>query len=98
MERTCLHRFFDAIVSAHSLGHPKEELEFWRSLSRSEVFAPARTLLVDDSLPVLRAARAYGIRHLFAVSKHDLQKPIRYITEFPAIEDFRELMPPRTRA
>ncbi|MBS1214904.1 MAG: superfamily hydrolase [Proteobacteria bacterium] len=98
MEKTSLHRFFDAIVSSHSLGHPKEEPAFWSKLAEIETFTPTRTLMVDDSLPVLRSARVYGIRHLVAVSKHDTQKPNRHITEFPAIEDFRELMPVAPRA
>jgi putative hydrolase of the HAD superfamily len=50
-------------------------------------------LLVDDSLPVLRSARSFGIRHLVAVRKHDSTRPVRQITEFKAIEDFREIMP-----
>ena len=93
MERTCLHSFFDAIVSSHDLGLPKEEPAFWERLRNSEPFDALTTLLVDDSLSVLRSARAYGIRHLVAVRKSDTRRPPRKIEEFPAIEDFREIMP-----
>jgi putative hydrolase of the HAD superfamily len=95
MEKTRLHGFFDAIISSHDLGHPKEAPEFWRRLVTVEPFALDRTLLADDSLPVLRAARAFGIRHVVAIRKHDSTRPARDISEFPAIEDFREIMPPR---
>ncbi|MGX2040138.1 GMP/IMP nucleotidase [Methylocaldum sp. MU1018] len=93
MERTCLHAFFDEIISSHTLGYPKESLAFWQSLSDVERFSTERTLLVDDSPAVLRAARQFGIRHLIAVKKPDSGLPSKNIAEFDAIDDFRELMP-----
>jgi HAD superfamily hydrolase (TIGR01509 family) len=93
MEKTCLNAFFDAIISSHFLGSPKEDIGFWHRLDAVESFNPEHTLLVDDSLSVLRAARAFGIRHPIAVRRHDSTKPSRNIREFPAIDDFRELMP-----
>lgn len=93
MERTCLHTFFDEIFSSHALGFPKESPSFWQALSARETFSADRTLLVDDSLPVLRAARQFGIRHVVAVRKPDSRQPVRNIVEFEAIDDFRELMP-----
>lgn len=95
MEKTCLHSFFDRIVISHDLGLPKENPAFWERLHELEPFEPARTLLVDDSLAVLRSARCHGIGHLIAVRKNDSKLPARDITEFPAIEDFRELLPAR---
>jgi putative hydrolase of the HAD superfamily len=50
-------------------------------------------VFVDDSLAVLRAARAYGIRQLITVKQPDSRQPAREIVEFPAIASFRELMP-----
>lgn len=94
MEKTRLQGFFDRIVSSHDFGAPKENPDFWRSLAEAMPFSNERTLLADDSLPVLRSARAFGIRHLVAIRKHDTSKPARHISEFPAIEDFREMMPP----
>jgi len=93
MERTRLDRHFDNVVSSHSLGSPKETAEFWHSLQQVERFDPAKTLLADDSLPVLKAARDYGIRHLVAMRQPDSRRPPRDIAEFPAIETFVELMP-----
>lgn len=93
MERTCLNRFFDRIICSHELGLPKEASAFWQHLDGCEPFDRRRTLLVDDSLAVLRSARSYGIVDTIAVRKADSRLPSRSIEEFPAIEDFREIMP-----
>jgi putative hydrolase of the HAD superfamily len=94
LERTQLAPYFDAIYSAHELGLPKEERMFWDRLRDIEPFDPASTLLVDDSLSVLRSARAYGIAQLLAVLRPDSQAPRRAVLDFPALETFRDVMPP----
>ncbi len=93
MRRTRLAGHFDALVCAHDLGLPKEDPDFWRRLQRREPFDPDRTLLVDDSLAVLRSARRYGIRHLLAVLNPDSRGPERRTGDFPAIASFADLMP-----
>jgi putative hydrolase of the HAD superfamily len=93
MQRTELAGHFDQIVCAHEVGLPKEDVAFWARLHAIEPFMRERTLFVDDSVGVLRAARAYGIHHLCAVLRPDTQQPARVVTEFPAIRDFSELMP-----
>lgn len=93
MEKTCLHTFFDDIVCSHDFGLAKEQFGFWQTMQNNHLFEKQRTLLVDDSLPVLRSAAAFGIAHLVSISKPDSHRPRREITEFPAIEDFRALMP-----
>jgi len=95
MEKTELRHWFDQIVIAHELGLPKENPQFWERLHAVEPFQPERALMVDDSLSVLRSARNAGI-HTLAISLHDSQQPARVITEFPAIRDFREIMPDQT--
>jgi putative hydrolase of the HAD superfamily len=93
MAKTGLAPHFDALVSAHALGYPKEQRCFWEKLRQVEPFDPARTLLVDDSLPVLDAARDYGIRHLVAVRTPDTKLPPKDTRGYPAIDSFAELMP-----
>ena len=93
MEKTCLRPFFDRIISSHGYGHPKENQPFWEHLQNDEPFDPKRTLLVDDSLPVLRAARDYGLSNTIAILKNDSTKAPKDGAEFPAIYDFREIMP-----
>ena len=92
MEKTCLQPFFDDIIISHDVGFAKEHAEFWRLLHQQHRFDKATTLLVDDSLAVLNTARAFGIAHIVAVSKPDTKQAKRNISDFLAIEDFRELM------
>ena len=92
MEKTCLQPFFDAIVCAHDFGLAKEQSGFWEILQKHHPFDKQRTLLVDDSLRVLDSAKTFGIAHLITLAKPDSQKPLREITVYPAITDFRQLM------
>jgi HAD superfamily hydrolase (TIGR01509 family) len=92
MEKTGLQPFFDGLVSSHDFGLPKEHADFWHRLQRKHPFEKHNTLLIDDSLAVLNSARDYGIAHLVSISRPDSGLPKKEIVEFPAIEDFRELM------
>jgi putative hydrolase of the HAD superfamily len=93
MRRTKLGAHFDRIISSHDLGTPKEDTRFWGKLQEHVSFEPASTLLIDDSLPVLRSARGYGIAHLRAVYQPDTRKPPKDVGEFAAIRNFTEIMP-----
>lgn len=92
MEKTCLVPFFDAILTSHDLGVPKEDTAFWGRLQQRQTFVNHSTLLVDDNLAVLRSAQCFGIQHLISIRKPDTRLPMRTIIDFPAIKDFRELM------
>jgi putative hydrolase of the HAD superfamily len=93
LRRTRLGRHLDGVVCAHDLGLPKEDPGFWARLATRVPFRPAATLLVDDSLPVLRSAARHGIAHLLAVRRPDSRQPPRAVTEFPAIDGFADLLP-----
>ncbi len=94
LERTGLGPALDAVVCAHDLGVPKEQPAFWGRLQRREPFEPGRTLLIDDNLAVLRAARRFGIAHLLTIRRPDSRAPARPPAgEFPALESFAEIMP-----
>lgn len=98
MEKTRLGGHLDQLICSHDFGMPKENPHFWHRLQESAPFDPARTLLVDDSLPVLRSAREYGIAWLLAVLRPDTQSPVRDVGEFDAIDSFRDIMPASTPA
>ena len=98
MGRTGLDAQFDALVTSHQLGLPKERVEFWQALQAVEPYDAAATLLVDDSLPVLRSAQAYGIAQLVAVYRPDTRQPRKDVAEFRAIESFADIMPPQASA
>jgi len=90
---TRLEAQLDALVCAHDLGLPKEDLGFWERLRAREPYRPGAALLIDDSLPVLRAARAAGIGQVLAVSRPDSRHPPKAIAEFPAVADLRDVLP-----
>jgi len=91
--RTRLNGHFDAVVCAHDLGLPKEQLAFWDKMQEVEPFTRETALLVDDSLPVLRSAKKYGIAHLLAVRNPDSKQPEKDVGEFSAIHSFRDILP-----
>jgi putative hydrolase of the HAD superfamily len=93
LERIALAPYFDRLISAHDYGFPKEDQGFWQALRTDFGFDPARSLFIDDSLPVLRSAQRYGIRQLLAVSRPDLRQAPRQVGEFRALDDFDRLLP-----
>jgi putative hydrolase of the HAD superfamily len=93
MRETGLEGYFDAVLCAHDFGLPKENPAFWPRLQKVFPFDASRTLLVDDSLPVLRSARAHGIAHLRAIRRPDSRQPEKDGEEFIALESFDDIMP-----
>jgi HAD superfamily hydrolase (TIGR01509 family) len=93
MGKTGLSNYFDTLISAHTLGLPKEHPAFWDKLQSLETYDRQHTLLIDDSLPVLRSARGYGIAHLLAIYQPDTRQPRKEVGEFAAIESFEQIMP-----
>ena len=98
LERTPLAGHLDRVVCAHDLGLPKEAPGFWDRVQAIEPFDLGRTLFIDDSTSVLRAARDYGFRQLLMVLKPDSRAPARALCDFPAVCDFAELLPAMARA
>jgi 5'-nucleotidase len=95
LERTGLAGYLDAVHSSHDLGVPKEDADFWPRLRAIEPFEPVRTILVDDSLPVLRAAHAFGIGRVVAVLRPDSSQPAATADDFHGVESVLELLPRR---
>lgn len=91
MASTGLGEQFDHLICAHTFRVPKEDPRFWPRLAAQDQFRTDSTLFVDDSLPVLRAARDFGIRHLRAACLPDSKAPRKQTGEFIAIERFTEL-------
>jgi putative hydrolase of the HAD superfamily len=91
-EQTGIDRLVDGVVSSHDFSAPKESAAFWHALERHEPFDGERTLLVEDSLPVLNAARAHGLRHLFAIRRPDSREAPRSIDGFAAIDGVGDLL------
>src|SRR5262249_43973611 len=93
-ERTGVTRYFDAVYSSHDFGAPKENPQFWTRVREAEPYDPARSIFIDDSPPVVRAARATGIRWVYALRRPDTSGAPRVHDEnFPttdSVADFLE--------
>lgn len=93
MEITQLSDYFHRQVCSHEVGKPKEDAQFWDDLQLIEPFNKERTLLVDDSLPVLISARNYGIAHTLGILKPDTKQPAITLDGFQSIAHFGEVLP-----
>jgi putative hydrolase of the HAD superfamily len=93
MEQSGISDYFHERISSHSLKLAKEHHGFWETLKALEPYDPERTILFDDSLPVLRQAQREGIRHLFGIHQPDSKRPALATDEFPQIRDFIEVLP-----
>jgi 5'-nucleotidase len=93
MDRTGLHIHFDAMHVSHEYGMAKEDPNFWVALQKNEPYINSRTLLVDDSLPVLKSAQSAGIAHLRAVLQPDTKQPDKAVAPFVAIRHFSDILP-----
>ena len=92
LERVELAPYFERLISSHDYGFPKESAQFWDALQADIGFDPARSLFIDDTLPILRSARRYGVAHLLAVRQPDSKRGPRDTEEFEAVEDYRKLL------
>lgn len=92
LERVELAPYFERLISSHDYGYPKENPQFWDALQADIGFDPARSLFIDDTLPILRSARDFGVAHLLAVKEPDSRKGPKDTAEFAAVEDYRDLI------
>ncbi|MFN3162926.1 MAG: GMP/IMP nucleotidase [Pseudohongiellaceae bacterium] len=93
MEHTGISDYFHERISSHNLKLAKEHHGFWATLKELAPYDPERTVLFDDSLPVLRQAQREGIRHLFAIKQPDSKRPHLEAGEFLQVDDFKSILP-----
>ena len=92
MDITKINHLLDVVISSHQFKTPKEHQGFWHRLMEVEQFNPDRTLFIDDTVRVLKAADDFGIRHLLCIHQPDSQQE-RFVEDYPAIHHFNEIMP-----
>ncbi|MEW6999005.1 GMP/IMP nucleotidase [Colwelliaceae bacterium BS250] len=92
IERTQLDQYFDELISTHQFGVTKESQLLWQRLQQHVGFNNDNTLFVDDSLPILKSAQMYGIKHILAVANPDSTQQAIKINEFPSITDYSILL------
>ena len=89
---TGLADYFDGIYSSHTYGHAKESQAFWHALQEDVDFDVETTLFVDDSQPVLRSARDYGVSMLVTVTRPDTSEPAKQGSEFRGVEGVGDML------
>ena len=92
-----LDRYFDGFVSSHQFGHAKEQAAFWPALQAHLDFDPQTTVFVDDSEPVLSAARGFGLAAVVGVRRPDTTVPVRPPDQVPSVAALDELAPAKLR-
>lgn len=56
-------------------------------------FDPERTLFIDDSEPILDAAKAFGLRYCLGVTNPDSDQQEKSFARHPAMNDYLALLP-----
>jgi 5'-nucleotidase len=87
-----LNEHLEEIISSHEFELAKENDGFWEKLESREQIDLARSLFIDDSLPVLECAKRSGIRHLIQVLHPDSGNQPRQPSQFPGIIHLDELI------
>lgn len=93
LEQTGLTPLFEQIICSHDFGAPKEDQRFWQRFIAQHPFDIERALFVDDSLPVLRAAKEFGVGQVVAISHPDTTTSPREISEFASVARLGHLKP-----
>ncbi|MBD3822642.1 MAG: GMP/IMP nucleotidase [Thiotrichales bacterium] len=93
LEMTEIGNYFDAMVSAHDYGIPKENADIWRKIQSDFPFNPQRTLLIDDNIHALQTAQDFGIRYCVAATHVSPNMDKVDPKGFPHFENFNEIMP-----
>lgn len=93
LEQTGLAHYFEHIVSSHDVQAPKEDARYWERLRARHPFDPAAAFFADDSLPVLAAARAFGIGQIVAMHHPDTTQPPKSFEAYFSAARLSELLP-----
>lgn len=91
---TGIDQDFETLISSHDYGVAKEDQRFWQQLVANTQIDLSRSLLIDDSLPVLQAATTAGVGQILAVLRPDSQQPIKDTEKFTGLDCFSDIMPP----
>ena len=89
---TGIDKYFDHILSAHEIGHAKEDTGFWNARSGKLSLRKTRTLIIDDNLDVLRAASKFGYPALCAISYPNSKGNKKNTEEFLGLTSLNELI------
>ena len=70
---------------------PKEKAEFWELVIQKRNLDISQTMVIDDNISCLEAARETGIAYQVSITKPDSKREKQVSSEFRAIEDLNSL-------
>ena len=92
LKKTDLGKYLTGAITSFEIGFPKEKIEFWKKAEQQLHFSKEKTILVDDTLEVLKTARKFGIKYLIYKARANSKLKPLPSSEFRTILDFSELM------
>ena len=93
LEAMDLAQYFDVIMSSETLGHAKEEVEFWQALQEKHAFDPQNCYFIDDTEKVLNGAKNFGITNLITIAQPSSTKEAKTQANYPMLEHLTDLIP-----
>lgn len=91
-KKTGIGKYFDKVVTSFEMGHPKEDLRFWRKAQKFLGFDKDGSLFIDDTEKILHTAREFGIRYILLKGRSSSKEEAKKSKEFLYIKDFNELL------
>ena len=92
LSKVPLRPYLHKIVSASSVGFPKEADGYWEAAHKIVGFDKERSLFVDDNEDILIMAQRFGIKHLVYKSYASSKIPRPNSNRFMSIQNFSEMM------
>ncbi|MDI6890129.1 MAG: HAD-IA family hydrolase [Thermodesulfovibrionales bacterium] len=92
LKKTDLGRYLTGSITSFEVGCPKEQIEFWQKAEQRFGFSKEKTMLVDDTLEVLKTAKKFGIKYLIFKARSNSKIEPLPTSEFTTIIDFGELI------
>jgi len=92
LRQTGLGQHLDLLLSTHTFGFPKEDQRLWQAVQHHTGFDNHRTLFIDDSEPVLDAAKRWGIAWCLGVGNPDSGMPTKTFARPQSVNDYRTFL------
>ena len=89
LRKTDLGKYLTGSLTSDAIGFPKEKVEFWQRAEQQIGFHRERTLFVDDTLAVLKTAKAFGIKYVVYKALGQLKGPSRHVHRVPCDHGFQ---------
>ncbi len=92
LKKTDLGKYITGAITSFEIGFPKEKIEFWKKAKQKLHFDKEKTILVDDTLEVLKTAQKFGIKYLIYKAISNSKVKPAPSAEFMTILDFSYLI------